>query len=120
MSSALSTVLSDRTKSPNTNNVPNPKDNSSSPACSRSTASVSSSSDNNIMSNGPVVDRPTNIARVDQDLPSKVPVLHSSVISPAVMREFQNSCLDYFDNKETVDDKQVRKILPGIKDPRIP
>ena len=29
---------------------------------------------------------------------------------------FQNGCLDYFDNKETPADKQVKKILPGLKD----
>jgi hypothetical protein len=35
------------------------------------------------------------------------------------MREFQNGCLDYFDNKEVGKEKQVRKILPSLKDPRI-
>jgi hypothetical protein len=32
------------------------------------------------------------------------------------MRQFQNGCLDYFDNKETPADKQVKKILLGLKD----
>ena len=56
---------------------------------------------------------------VDQDAPSMVPILHPGNISPAVMREFQNGCLDYFDNKHMDEDKQVRKILPGLKDPCI-
>jgi hypothetical protein len=71
------------------------------------------------MSDRPIINRPVNVAWVEQDSPSKVPVLHPGVISPVVMRKFQNGCLDYFDNKETANDKQVCKILPGIKDPRI-
>jgi len=65
------------------------------------------------------IPRSATVASVEQDAPSKVPILHPGTISPAVMREFQNGCLDYFDNKEVGEEKQVRKILPGLKDPRI-
>jgi hypothetical protein len=87
-SSSLSIILSDREDDSDTDSVPNLRDGSFSPACSCSTASVLSSSSNYIMSNCPVVNCPANMAWVEQDSPSKVPVLHPGVILPAVMREF--------------------------------
>jgi hypothetical protein len=56
-----------------------------------------------------------NVAYVEQIASSKVPILHPGDISPELMREFKNGCLDFFDSKE-VPDKQVRKIIPGLKD----
>jgi hypothetical protein len=40
-------------------------------------------------------------------------------ISPAVMREFEEACIGYFESKEVNKDKQVRRILPGLKDSRV-
>ena len=58
-------------------------------------------------------------ATVEQDVPSKVPVLTPGDISPATMCEYKHACIGYFENKDIVPDKQVRKILSGIKDDRI-
>jgi hypothetical protein len=60
-----------------------------------------------------------NVAHVEQDSSSKPPTLHSGDISPSVMREFEECCRGYFENKEIDDDKQVRKILAGLKDTRV-
>jgi hypothetical protein len=54
-------------------------------------------------------------AAVDQDLPSKVPLLPGD-ISPAVMCKYEYACLGYFDTKDIVPEKQVRKILVGLWD----
>ena len=43
-------------------------------------------------------------------------MLFSGDITPKVMREFKDTCLGYFENKEFAADKQVRKILVGLKD----
>jgi hypothetical protein len=56
---------------------------------------------------------------IEQDTPSKVPMLHLGDISPAVMRKFKNACHGYFKSKEISEDKQVRKILAGICDNHI-
>jgi hypothetical protein len=60
-----------------------------------------------------------NVAYVEQDSSLKPPILHPGDISPAVMREFEDDCLGYFENKEIAADKQVRKILAGLKDSRV-
>jgi hypothetical protein len=60
-----------------------------------------------------------NVAYVDQDTPSKPPVLHLGDITPAVMHEFEDACIGYFENKDIEDDKKVKKILAGLKDTRI-
>jgi hypothetical protein len=62
---------------------------------------------------------PKNTVYVDQDSPAKPPVLHPGDITPAVMREFEDSCIGYFENKEIEADKQVRKILTCLRDSRI-
>jgi hypothetical protein len=61
----------------------------------------------------------SKMAIVDQDAPSKVPILSAGEITPAVMREFEDACIGYFENKDIDEDKQVRKILAGLKDDRI-
>ena len=58
-------------------------------------------------------------ASVEQDTPSKAPMLFSGDITPKVMREFEDACFGYFENKEIAADKQVRKILAGLKDDRV-
>jgi hypothetical protein len=60
-----------------------------------------------------------NVAYVDQDSSSKPPVLHAGDVTPAVMREFEEGCIGYFENKEIEEGKQVRKILAGFKDTRV-
>jgi len=54
------------------------------------------------------------LASVDQDAPSKVPMLLAGDITPAVMCKFEDACIGYFENKEI-----VRKILAGLKDDRV-
>lgn len=49
----------------------------------------------------------------------KAPVLTGGDITPAVMMEFENACLDFFEVKLVPAEKQVAFILPGIKDFRI-
>jgi hypothetical protein len=56
---------------------------------------------------------------VEQDSPSKVPLLLPGDISPAIMREYEYTCLGYFDTKDIVPEKQVRKILVGLRDTRV-
>jgi hypothetical protein len=71
----------------------------------------------------PTISRPksqmasqSKMASVDQDAPFKVPILSSGDITPAVMHKFEDTCIGYFENKDIDDDKQVRKILAGLKD----
>jgi len=58
----------------------------------------------------------SKFASVDQDAPSKAPMLLPGNMTPRIMREFEDACLGYFENKEIALDKQVRKILAGLKD----
>jgi hypothetical protein len=60
-----------------------------------------------------------NVAYVEQDIPSKPPVLHPGDITLEVMREFEDGCVGYFETKEIAEDKQVRKILLGLPDSRV-
>jgi hypothetical protein len=55
-------------------------------------------------------------AYVEQDSASRPLTLHAGDISPVVMREFEEACIGYFESKEVEDDKQVKKILPGLRD----
>jgi hypothetical protein len=61
----------------------------------------------------------SNVARVEQDGPSKVPILTEGDPSLETMQEFENGCQDYFQNKEIAKEKQTGRILPGFKDPCI-
>jgi hypothetical protein len=45
--------------------------------------------------------------------------LNAGDITPDVMREYEDDCINFFDAKEIPADKQVHKILMGIKDHRI-
>jgi hypothetical protein len=58
-------------------------------------------------------------ASVEQDSPSKVPLLLPGDILPAVMCEYEYACLGYFDTKDVGANKQVQKILTGLRDTRI-
>jgi hypothetical protein len=60
-----------------------------------------------------------NSAHVEQAAPSKPPVLHPSEITPQILREFEDACLGYFDSKEIKPEVQVRRVLAGLKDPRV-
>lgn len=55
-------------------------------------------------------------ASVEQDSPSKIPLLLPGDISPTVMREYEYACLGYFDTKDVAPDKQVWKVLAGLRD----
>jgi hypothetical protein len=61
----------------------------------------------------------TKMAYVEQDSASRPPTLHTGDITPAIMREFEDACVGYFESKEIDKDKQVKKILPDIQDLRI-
>jgi hypothetical protein len=61
----------------------------------------------------------SKLATVEQDSPSKPPLLTPGDINPAVMRAFEMACLGYFENKDIQEDKQVRKILSGLQDTRL-
>ena len=58
----------------------------------------------------------SNLATVDWDAPAKVPILNVGDITLDVMREYEDDCINFFDAKEIPADKQVQKILAGIKD----
>lgn len=61
----------------------------------------------------------SRFAVVVQDSPSKVPLLLPGDISPTVMRNYEHACYGYFDTKDIAADKQVRKVIAGLRDPRI-
>jgi hypothetical protein len=96
--------------------------NSAPPSTNRRPTHISdSSSDSDIIAshrNSKMASQ-SKMAIVDQDAPSKVPILSAGEITPAVMREFEDACIGYFENKDIDEDKQVRKILAGLKDERI-
>ncbi|KIM73371.1 hypothetical protein PILCRDRAFT_81196 [Piloderma croceum F 1598] len=56
------------------------------------------------------------MAAVKQSSPSKVPILTAGDISPAVMRQFEHSCQNYFIHKKIIADDQVLLIIRGILD----
>jgi hypothetical protein len=61
----------------------------------------------------------SKLATVEQDSPNKVPVLLQGDLTLAVMRQYENACLGFFEGKEIALEKQVRKILAGLRDDRI-
>ena len=62
---------------------------------------------------------PSTLTTVDREVPTKVPILNAGDITPDVMRKYKDDCINFFDAKEIPADKQVRKILAGIKDHHI-
>jgi hypothetical protein len=56
---------------------------------------------------------------VEQDAPSKVPILLPGDITPSVMRMYENACNGYFNTKDIPEDKQVHRILAGLCDNHI-
>jgi len=60
-----------------------------------------------------------NLATVDWEVPTKVPILNADDITPDIMCEYEDTCINFFNAKEIAADKQVRKILVGIKDHHI-
>ncbi|KIM86037.1 hypothetical protein PILCRDRAFT_5110 [Piloderma croceum F 1598] len=61
----------------------------------------------------------TPMAAVEQSSPSKVPILSAGDISPAVMRQFEDSCRNYFIHKKIIADDQVSLIIGGILDSHV-
>ena len=49
-------------------------------------------------------------ARIEQDGPSKIPVMTEGDPTPELMQEFENGCLDHFESKEIPEDKQTARI----------
>jgi hypothetical protein len=58
-------------------------------------------------------------AHVDQDSPSKLPILHPGNLTPTIMRKFEDCCIGYFEQKDIEGMNQVKKILAGLRDPRV-
>jgi hypothetical protein len=81
-----------------------------------STLSSSDSESNPHHTKRPMQPSSKNAARIDQESSAQPPTLLAGDISPAVMREFEDCCIGYFENKEIAEDKQVHKILAGLKD----
>ncbi|GBE82211.1 hypothetical protein SCP_0405940 [Sparassis crispa] len=54
-------------------------------------------------------------ASVEQDAPTKVPILLKGDITLAVMREYEDACKGYFEHKSVDAATQVRKIIAGLK-----
>jgi hypothetical protein len=61
----------------------------------------------------------TQPATVEQDSPSKAPILTLGEITPAVMRSYETACLGFFENKDVPEDKQVCKVLAGLQDTHV-
>jgi hypothetical protein len=61
----------------------------------------------------------SKFATVEQESPSRPPVLTAGDLTPAVARSFEMACLGYFEHKDIAEDKQVRKILAGLQDSRM-
>jgi hypothetical protein len=61
----------------------------------------------------------SKLASVEQDAPSKVPMLLPGDITPSVMHMYENACNGYFDTKDVPEEKQVRRVLAGLRDTRI-
>lgn len=61
----------------------------------------------------------SKFAVLENDNPSKMPVLSAGDLTAQVVRKYETVCLRYFDNKEIEDDKQVHKILAGLRDNHI-
>ena len=59
------------------------------------------------------------MASVEQNSPSKVPILTAGDISPAVMRQFEHACKNYFIHKKVIADDQVSLIIGGILDDHV-
>jgi hypothetical protein len=57
-----------------------------------------------------------NRAYVEQDAASRPLTLHAGDITLAVMCDFEEACIGFFESKDIEDKKQVKKILPGLKD----
>jgi hypothetical protein len=77
-------------------------------------SSSSSSSNQSVVCNRSVMSSQAKFAVLEQDSPSKVPLLLPSDITPVVMRAFEHACLGYFDTKDVPAEKQVCKVLPGL------
>jgi hypothetical protein len=58
----------------------------------------------------------SKFATVEQDAPNKVPILLLGDLNAAIMHDYIEYCEGYFDNKDVSADRQVCKILSGIKD----
>jgi hypothetical protein len=60
-----------------------------------------------------------NCACIEQDNLSKILMLLPGDILPKVMHEYTDACASYFEQKDIPEDRQVHKILAGIKDIQI-
>src|ERR1700683_4707479 len=87
------------------------------PTLSPTTSSDSTSSSKYTASSkfkmAPCNSKPTTI---EQDAPSKVPILLPGDLNASIMHNYIESCKGYFNNKEITPEKQVCRILASIKD----
>jgi hypothetical protein len=61
----------------------------------------------------------SKFASIEQDAPSKVPMLLPRDIMPTVMHMYKNACSGHFDMKDVAKDKQVHRILAGLHNSHI-
>ncbi|KAH7903811.1 hypothetical protein BJ138DRAFT_1020039, partial [Hygrophoropsis aurantiaca] len=50
---------------------------------------------------------------------TKPPILTAGILTPEVARAWENACLQFFQQKEIPDDKQVQRIVWGMRDARL-
>jgi hypothetical protein len=88
--------------------------------CNRSSsASSSDSSEYTPICKCSIMPSQSKFSIIEQDAPSKAPMLLPREITPKVMCEFEEACIGYFENKEIALDKQVHKVLAELKDDHI-
>ena len=56
---------------------------------------------------------------VEQENPGKCPILNEGDLNAKNARQYDNSCNGYFDVKDIPEDKQVCKVIAGIRDQRM-
>jgi len=56
------------------------------------------------------------MATIEQSSLSKVPILMAGDISPAIMRQFEHGCKNYFVHKKIIVDDHVPLIIGSIQD----
>ncbi|KIM77983.1 hypothetical protein PILCRDRAFT_11642 [Piloderma croceum F 1598] len=55
-------------------------------------------------------------AVLKQDSPSKVPLLLPGNMTSGIMYAYEHACLEYFNTKDIVAEKQAPKVLPRLHD----
>ena len=58
----------------------------------------------------------STLTYIKQEGMDHAPTLLHVDISHEVMRDFEGACIDFFNHKDVPEDKQVKKVIHGIKD----